>query len=46
MKQNIRRGGVKSSALFIVFIMVFIFACQSRVDPGLTQKNNGEVIYY
>lgn len=46
MRHTIRGRGMKSSAIFIVFIMVFIFACQSRVDPGLAQENNGEVIYY
>lgn len=46
MRHMIRGRCMKPFAIFFVFILVFIFACQSRVDPSLAQEDNGEVIYY
>jgi mono/diheme cytochrome c family protein len=46
MNQVIHRRGIRPYVLFIILIVVFICACQSRFDPGLAQENNGEVIYY
>ena len=46
MNHVTHRGKVKSYVLLIVFIIVCLSACESRVDTGLAQEKNGEVIYY